>query len=94
MPKATWNGAVIADSDDTVVVEGNHYFPEDSLDNAHFEASRHTTVCAWKGTAHYYNVRVGDRINENAAWFYPDPKPQAAEIKDRVAFWKGVTVNG
>ncbi|MEM8601935.1 MAG: DUF427 domain-containing protein [Bacteroidota bacterium] len=90
--KATWNDATLADSNDTVVVEGNHYFPADALDRAHFEASGHTTRCPWKGTAHYYHVVVDGKRNENAAWYYPEPKPAAAEIKDRVAFWKGVRV--
>ncbi|MEO1075176.1 MAG: DUF427 domain-containing protein [Bacteroidota bacterium] len=91
--KATWNDATLADSDDTVVVEGNHYFPADALDQAHFEASSHTTRCPWKGTAHYYHVVVDGQRNENAAWYYPEPKPAASEIKDRVAFWKGVRVS-
>ncbi|MEL6771239.1 MAG: DUF427 domain-containing protein [Bacteroidota bacterium] len=91
--KATWNDATLADSDDTVVVEGNHYFPTGALDKAHFEASSHTTRCPWKGTAHYYHVVVDGQRNENAAWYYPEPKPAASEIKDRVAFWKGVRVS-
>ncbi|MEL7363388.1 MAG: DUF427 domain-containing protein [Bacteroidota bacterium] len=91
--KATWNDATLADSDDTVVVEGNHYFPTSALDQAHFEASSHTTRCPWKGTAHYYHVVVDGQRNENAAWYYPEPKPAASEIKDRVAFWKGVRVS-
>ncbi|MEL6443812.1 MAG: DUF427 domain-containing protein [Bacteroidota bacterium] len=91
--KATWNDATLADSDDTVVVEGNHYFPASALDQAHFEASSHTTRCPWKGTAHYYHVVVDGQRNENAAWYYPEPKPAASEIKDRVAFWKGVRVS-
>ena len=90
--KATWNGAVLAESDDTVVVEGNHYFPAASLRREHFAESDHTTVCPWKGTASYHHVVVGDATNENAAWVYRDPKSAAAEIKDHVAFWKGVTV--
>ena len=92
MPKATWNGSVLAESSDTVVVERNHYFPRESLRADQFEDSRHTTVCPWKGTAHYYHVRVGNRLNENAAWYYPEPKPEAENIRGRVAFWKGVTV--
>ena len=91
--KATWNDATLADSDDTVVVEGNHYFPAGALDQAHFEASSHTTRCPWKGTAHYYHVVVDGQRNKNAAWYYPEPKPAASEIKDRVAFWKGVRVS-
>ena len=94
MPRASWNGTVLADSDNTVVLEGNHYFPKERLEAGYFEDSGHTTVCPWKGTARYFHVRVGDQINQNAAWYYPDPKPKAAEIKDRVAFWKGVKVDG
>ena len=90
--KAIWNGQVLAASDDTVVVEGNHYFPAASLDETCFRASPTTSVCPWKGTASYYDVVVGQEVNRDAAWYYPDPKPAAAEIKDRVAFWKGVTV--
>jgi uncharacterized protein (DUF427 family) len=94
MPKATWNGAVLAESNDTVVVERNHYFPRESLRDEFFEDSSHTTVCSWKGTAHYYHVRVGGQRNENAAWYYPEPKPEAENIRGRVAFWRGVTVDG
>ena len=90
--KATWNGVTIAESDDTVLVEGNHYFPMSSLNRDVVTFSNHKTTCPWKGTAHYLHVRVGDSLNENAAWTYPDPKPAAAEIKDRVAFWRGVQV--
>ncbi|MEM9301387.1 MAG: DUF427 domain-containing protein [Pseudomonadota bacterium] len=90
--KAQWNGTVIAESDDTVVVDGNHYFPADSLRSEHFRASDHTTVCGWKGTANYYDVIVGDQVNGTAAWYYAEPKPAAAEIRGRVAFWKGVRV--
>lgn len=92
MPKAVWNGVVIAESSDTEVVEGNHYFPPESLNKSCFRPSDHTTVCGWKGTASYYDVVAGDSINEQAAWFYPDPKEAAASIKGRVAFWKGVQV--
>ena len=90
--KATYRGHVLAESDDTVVVEGNHYFPADSLNRQYFKPSSHTTVCGWKGTAKYYDIDVDGRINAAAAWYYDDPKPDAAKIKDRVAFWKGVTV--
>ncbi|MDJ0927625.1 MAG: DUF427 domain-containing protein [Gammaproteobacteria bacterium] len=90
--KATWHDTTIAESDDTVVVEGNHYFPETSLDRAMFEASDHTSVCPWKGTAHYYHVVVDGQRNENAAWYYPEPKEAAQQIAGRVAFWKGVEV--
>jgi uncharacterized protein (DUF427 family) len=92
MPKASWNGAEIAASDDTVVVEGNHYFPREGLVDGHFEPSAHTTVCPWKGTAHYFDVVVDGQRNPNAAWYYPEPKDAAAQIRGRVAFWKGVQV--
>ena len=93
MPTATWNGATLARSEDTVVVEGNHYFPADSIDPALFEDSATHSHCPWKGDASYKTVVVDGRRNADAAWFYPDPKPAAAEIKDRFAFWKGVTVS-
>ncbi len=92
MPKAIWNGAVIADSDDTVVVEGNHYFPRDAVDPAVLRPSSTTTVCSWKGTASYHSVVVDGKENKDAAWFYPDPRSAAAQIADRIAFWKGVEV--
>jgi uncharacterized protein (DUF427 family) len=94
MPKATWNGAVLAESDRTVVVEGNHYFPPDAICKEHFRPSPTQTVCGWKGTAHYYTVEVGGKQNPDAAWYYPDPKDAAKEIAGYVAFWKGVTVEG
>lgn len=90
--KATWNEAVLAESDDTVVVEGNHYFPPDSLNKEFFEASDTHTVCPWKGVASYYNVVVNGTVNKDAAWYYPEVKPAAQEIKNRVAFWRGVRV--
>ena len=90
--RATWNGAVLAESDATVVVEGNHYFPPDSLHREHFKASDHTSACPWKGTASYYHVEADGKTNENAAWFYPEPKSAASEIRDHVAFWRGVRV--
>lgn len=90
--QAIWNGEVLAESDDTVVVEGNHYFPPSSIKPEFFEAASWGTVCPWKGTASYYSVEVGGEINENAAWFYPEPSEAAAEIRNRVAFWKGVKV--
>ena len=90
--KAIWNGAVLAESDHTVVVEGNHYVPPEALRREFFEPSDSHTVCGWKGTASYYTVVVGGERNPDAAWYYPDPKPEAAEIAGRVAFWKGVTV--
>tara|TARA_B100000609_G_C16995174_1_gene320734 strand:- start:56 stop:349 length:294 start_codon:yes stop_codon:yes gene_type:complete len=92
--RAIWNDTVIAASDDTVVVEGNHYFPRDSLTEDCFTPSTHHTVCPWKGTASYLNVVVDGAVNENAAWFYPTPKDAAAEIAGRVAFWRGVQVVG
>ena len=90
--KATWKGAVLAESDDTVVVEGNHYFPPDSIRREHFRESEKHTVCPWKGTASYYDVVVGGEANRDAAWYYPQPKEAARQIKDRVAFWRGVKV--
>ena len=90
--RASWNGRVIAQSDDIVTVEGNSYFPSASLDRAVVHPSQHTSVCPWKGTAHYYTLDVDGQRNENAAWFYPEPKEAAASIQDRVAFWKGVDV--
>ena len=90
--KAIWNGHVLAESDDTVVVEGNHYFPRESLREDSVAPSAHTSVCGWKGTASYLHVEVDGERNPDAVWYYPDPKPAAAEIKDRVAFWKGVEV--
>jgi uncharacterized protein (DUF427 family) len=92
MVAARWNGAVIAESDDTIVVEGNHYFPVEAVDKAVLRESATTSVCPWKGTAHYYTLQVGDAGNKNAAWYYPEPKSAAANIKNRVAFWKGVAV--
>ncbi|RZF65729.1 DUF427 domain-containing protein [Sphingomonas populi] len=92
MPTARWNGAIIAQSDDTVIVEGNHYFPADSVDPALLEDSDTHTICPWKGTASYKTLVVGGERNRDAAWYYPDPKSAAAEIKGRFAFWKGVTV--
>ena len=90
--RAIWNGKVLAESDDTVVVEGNHYFPRDSLVPEHFVASDTHTVCPWKGTASYLSVVVDGRTNTDAAWYYPTPKPAAAQIQGRVAFWRGVQV--
>lgn len=92
MPRATWNGAVLAESDDTVVVEGNHYFPRASLSEEYFRESTHHTVCGWKGTASYFDVVVDGAVNANAAWYYPDPKAGAEQVADRVAFWRGVAV--
>ena len=90
--KAIWNNAVIADSDDTVVVEGNHYFPPQSVNPVYLQPSNTRTHCPWKGDASYHNVVVKGETNKDAAWYYPDPKEAAAEIKDRIAFWRGVKV--
>jgi uncharacterized protein (DUF427 family) len=90
--KAIWNDTVLAESGDTEVVEGNHYFPPESIDKDFFEASDHTSVCPWKGTASYFSLVVDGERNENAAWTYPNPKDAASEIKDHVAFWNGVEV--
>ncbi|HMN75091.1 MAG TPA: DUF427 domain-containing protein [Burkholderiaceae bacterium] len=91
--KATWHGAVIAESDDTVVVEGNHYFPEAALDRRYIVASNHRSSCGWKGQALYYSLLVDGELNPDAVWFYPEPFEAAAAIKGRVAFWKGVDVS-
>jgi uncharacterized protein (DUF427 family) len=90
--KAVWKGTVIAESEDTVVVEGNHYFPLAAVDPSLLEPSTHTSVCPWKGTANYYTLKVGDERNTNAVWYYATPKEAAGQIKGRVAFWKGVSV--
>jgi len=90
--KATWNGAVLAESDETVAVEGNQYFPADSVNREHFRESETHTACPWKGTASYYDVVVDGETNRDAAWYYPEPKDAAKEIKDYVAFWRGVQV--
>jgi uncharacterized protein (DUF427 family) len=90
--KATWNNVEIAKSDKTVVVEGNQYFPSDAINREYFEESSTHTTCPWKGEASYYNVVVNGQVNKDAAWYYPEPKEAAAEIKDRVAFWRGVKV--
>ena len=90
--RAMWNGTVIAESDDTVVVENNHYFPWKSLVHEHFIPSEQTSVCPWKGTASYLSVTVAGETNPDAAWYYPEPSEAAVQIKDRVAFRGGVTV--
>lgn len=90
--KATWNGVTLAESDDTVLVEGNHYFPESALHREHFTFSNHRTMSPWKGQASYLSVLVNGEINADAAWSYADPKPDAESIKGRYAFWKGVKV--
>ena len=94
MTTATWHGKTIAESNATQQVEGNQYFPADSVNHELLEPSSHTTICPWKGTAHYYDVVVGGEKNRNAAWYYPEPKPEAAKIKGHLAFWKGVKVEG
>jgi len=91
--KALWNGRVVAESDATVVVEGNHYFPPDSLKREYFVPSQTHTVCGWKGTASYFSLKDGEATNPDAAWYYPEPKEAAARIKDYVAFWRGVDVS-
>ncbi|MEW5881828.1 MAG: DUF427 domain-containing protein [Pseudomonadota bacterium] len=92
MKRAEWNGTVLAESDDIVTVEGNAYFPAASLRREYFIDSPTRTVCHWKGTARYYTIRVGDRENRDAAWYYPEPSEAAHAIRGRVAFWKGVVV--
>ncbi len=90
--KATWQGATLAESDETVVVEGNHYFPADSIRREYFSESDTQMTCPWKGEASYYDISVNGEVNKDAAWYYPDPKQAAAQIKNRVAFWKDVVV--
>ena len=90
--KAIWNNQIIAESDNTVVVEGNHYFPADSIKKEFFKDSSTNSTCPWKGLASYYSIEVDGQTNSDAAWYYPAPKDAAAEIKDHVAFWKGVQV--
>lgn len=92
MPTATWNGAVIAESDHCVVVEGNQYFPAESVKRDYLRDSDTHTVCSWKGTASYYDVVVDGKTNKDAAWYYSDPKDAAAQIRGYIAFWRGVTV--
>ncbi|MBK8940937.1 MAG: DUF427 domain-containing protein [Polyangiaceae bacterium] len=93
MVKAKWNGAVIAESTSTRVVEGNHYFPADSVDRRHLAPSEHHTTCFWKGVASYYHVVVDGQTNQNAAWYYPDTKPKAKPIEGYIAFWRGVEIS-
>ncbi len=92
MPRAIWNGAVLAETDTYEMVEGNVYFPPDTIDLQHFRESNTHTICPWKGVASYYSVEVDGQVNRDAAWYYPDPKPAAANIKGYVAFWRGVKV--
>lgn len=90
--RAIWNGEVVAESDATRVIEGNHYFPPESLQREFFAPSETRSVCSWKGEASYFTLRVGGKENRDAAWTYPEPKAAAAEIRDYVAFWRGVQV--
>jgi uncharacterized protein (DUF427 family) len=90
--EAVWNDQVIAHSDRTIVLEGNHYFPREDVDTSVLERTRKTSECPWKGTAHYYTIEIDGARNEDAAWYYPTPKPEAAAIRDRIAFWNGVEV--
>ena len=92
MPKAVWNDVIIAESDDTVIVEGNHYFPRTALREDVLRESETHTVCPWKGRASYYTLESRGDTTRDAVWYYPDPKPDAAMVRDRVAFWKGVQV--
>jgi len=94
MMRAVWNGAVLAETPRTVRLEGNHYFPPESVHREHLISSPTTSLCPWKGLAHYYSVSVGGDVNSNAAWYYPHPSPLARRIKNHVAFWNGVTVEG
>lgn len=91
--KAIWNGQVIAESDDTVIVENNHYFPADSLNKEFFKQSDNKTSCPWKGVASYFSIEVDGQTNQDAAWYYPTPSDAAKPLKDRIAFWKGIEVS-
>ncbi|KPJ91563.1 MAG: hypothetical protein AMJ53_11410 [Gammaproteobacteria bacterium SG8_11] len=91
--KAHWNGVVVAESDDTIVVEGNHYFPAASIKSEYFKTSSKKTTCPWKGEASYYTLQVSGKDNPDAAWYYPDPKEAAHNIKGRIAFWRGVVIS-
>ena len=92
MPRAIWNGAVVAESPNTVVVEGNHYFPPETIHTEYFQPSETHTECGWKGTASYYTLSVNGQLNPDAAWYYPTPKDAAKQIAGHVAFWKGVQI--
>jgi uncharacterized protein (DUF427 family) len=92
VPKATWNGVTVAESPNTVMVEGNHYFPPDSVDRSLLRPSDRTSICPWKGTASYFDVVVEGKVNSAAAWTYPEPKEKASQIRDHIAFWGGVEV--
>jgi len=91
--KAIWENTVLAQSDKTIVIEGNHYFPPESMKREFFKLSDTHSTCPWKGLASYYNVQVGEKVNPDAAWYYPEPKDAAKSIKDHVAFWRGVKVS-
>ncbi|MDP9130260.1 MAG: DUF427 domain-containing protein [Candidatus Binatota bacterium] len=91
--KAVWQNTVVAESNETIVVEGNHYFPLESIKKDCFAPSDTHSTCPWKGLASYYHVKVGDQVNQDAAWFYPEPKEAAGSIKNYVAFWRGVAVS-
>lgn len=93
MPRAAWNGAVLAETEQTVVLEGNHYFPPGTVNSEYLRPSETQSVCPWKGTASYYHVEVEGQVLTDAAWYYPEPKPEAAEIRNHVAFWKDVAVS-
>jgi uncharacterized protein (DUF427 family) len=92
MARAIWNGIVLAESAETVIVEGNHYFPPESVQWEYFQPSQTHTICPWKGIASYYDIVVNGEINRGGAWYYAEPKPAAANIKNRIAFWRGVRV--
>jgi uncharacterized protein (DUF427 family) len=92
MAKAIWHDIVIAESDDTVVVEGNHYFPLEAVNSGYLKESKHTSFCLWKGNANYYSIEVDGGLNRDAAWYYSEPKRAAGKIKNRIAFWRGVEV--
>lgn len=94
MARAVWNNVVLAESDDTIVVEGNQYFPPDTVNMEYFQQSNTHTTCPWKGVASYYDISVGGEVNRDAAWYYPQPKQAAREITGYVAFWRGVQVEG
>ena len=91
--KAVWNGATLAESNDTIVVEGNHYFPRSAIHPEFFKPSNHHTICPWKGECSYYHIEVDGKVNENAAWYYPRTSAAAKNIEDYIAFWKGVTIS-
>jgi uncharacterized protein (DUF427 family) len=93
MVKAVWNNQIVAESDHCEVVEGNYYFPPESIKREYFIESSHRSTCPWKGLAYYFDLKVDGQVNENAAWYYPQPNPAAQQIKDHVAFWKGVIVS-